>query len=89
MASKIHTKTKVTSGVFIPGKFLSQADITGEDIEIEIANKEIRIYPAEAGARKKVFTFDSPLWKCVGFVEVEGISGREHDRYIYDEAIFL
>jgi hypothetical protein len=94
MASKIHTKTKVTSGVFIPGKFLSQADITGEDIEIEIANKEIRIYPAESGARiypaesgarKKVFTFDSPLWKCVGFVEVEGISGREHDRYIYDE----
>ena len=87
MASKMHTKTKtkVTSGVFIPGEFLSQADITEEDIEIEVANKEIRIYPAESGAGKKVFTFDSPLWKCVGFVEIEGISGREHDRYIYDE----
>ena len=87
MASKMHTKTKtkVTSGVFIPGEFLSQADITEEDIEIEVANKEIRIYPAESGVEKKVFTFDSPLWKCVGFVEIEGISGREHDRYIYDE----
>jgi len=87
MVSKMHTKTKVTSGLFIPGEFLSQADITEEDIEIEVANKEIRIYPAKSGlgAGEKVFTFDSPLWKCVGFVEIEGISGREHDRYIYDE----
>ena len=85
MASKIHSKTKVTSGVFIPGEFLSQADITEEDIEIEVTNKEIWIYPAKSDAGKKVFTFDSPLWKCVGFVEIEGIHGREHDRYIYDE----
>ena len=26
-------RTKVTTGVFIPGEFLSQADITEEDIE--------------------------------------------------------
>ena len=83
MVNKKHTK--VTTGVFIPEEFLSQAEITEEDIEIELANKEIRIYPAKSGAEKKVFTFDSPLWKCVGFVEIEGISGRDHDRYIYDE----
>jgi len=47
MISKVHTK--VTFGVFIPGEFLSQAEITEENIEIE------------------------------------GISGRDHDRYIYDE----
>ncbi|MCK4476348.1 MAG: hypothetical protein KAU16_06435 [Methanophagales archaeon] len=81
MISKKHTK--VTTGVFIPGEFLSQAEITEEDIEIELANKEIRIYPAKSGAGKKVFSFDSPLWRCVGFVEIEGISGKEHDRYIY------
>ena len=60
MASKIHTKTKVTNGVFIPGEFLSQADITEEDIEIEVTNKEIRIYPSKLDARKKVFTFVPP-----------------------------
>jgi len=70
---------------FFLREFFIQAGITEEDIEIEVSNKEIRIYPAKSGAGKKVFTFDSPLWKCVGFVEVEGISGREHDRYIYDE----
>lgn len=83
------TKTRVTSGVFIPGEFLIQADIVDEYCEIEVADKEIRIYPTPtesgSGAGKKVFTFDSPLWECVGFVEMEGISGREHDRYIYDE----
>ena len=47
MVSKKHTK--VTSGVFIPGEFFSQAEITEENIEIE------------------------------------GISGRYHNRYIYDE----
>jgi len=83
MISKMHTKA--ITGVFIPGEFLSQAGITDEDIEIEVANKEIRIHPAKSGAGKKVFTFDSPLWKCVGFAEIEGISGRDHDRYIYDE----
>ena len=83
MASKMHTK--VTTGVFIPGEFLSQAELTEEEIEIEVANKEIRIYPAKPGAGKKVFTFDSPLWECVGFVKIEGIRGKEHDRYIYDE----
>lgn len=83
MASKMHTK--VTTGVFIPGEFLKQAEITEEDIEIEVTKKEIRIHPAKSGAEKKVFSFDSPLWKCVGFVEIEGISGRDHDRYIYDE----
>lgn len=77
--------TKVTSGVFIPGEFLSEAEISEEDIEIEVTNKEIRIYPAKADPGKKVFTFDSPLWKCVGFAEIEAISGRDHDRYIYDE----
>ena len=83
MASKMHTK--VTTGVFIPGEFLSQAELTEEEIEIEVTNKEIRIHPAKSGAGKKVFTFDSPLWKCVGFVEIAGISGRDHDGYIYDE----
>jgi len=83
MISRKHTK--VATGVFIPEEFLSQAEITDENIEIEVANKEIRIYPAKSGAGKKVFTFESPLWKCVGFVEIEGISGKEHDRYIYDE----
>ena len=34
---------------------------------------------------KKVFSFDSPLWKCVVFIGIEGITGKEHDRYIYDE----
>ena len=83
MMSKKHTK--VTPGVFIPGELLSQADITEEDIEIELSNKEIRITPAKSNVEKKVFTFDSPLWECVGFVEREGINGKEHDRYIYDE----
>lgn len=90
MINKMHTtKTKVTSGVFIPGEFLIQADIVDEYFEIEVASKEIRIYPVPAesgsGAGKKVFTFNSPLWDCVGFVEIEGVNGREHDRYIYDE----
>ena len=80
MISKRHTKGAV--GVFIPKEFLSQAGITEDDIEIELANKEIRIYPAKS-ARRKIFTFDSPLWKCLGFVEIEGVSGKEHDRYIY------
>lgn len=83
MINKKHIEA--TTGVFIPEEFLSQAEITEEDIEIEVANKEIRIYPAKSGAGEKVFSFDSPLWKCVGFVEVEAIRGREHDRYIYDE----
>ena len=83
MIGKKHTK--VTTGVFIPGEFLSQADITRGDIEIAVANKEIRIYPAKSNVVKKVFSFDSPLWECVGFVGREGINGKEHDRYIYDE----
>ncbi|MEA2053337.1 MAG: hypothetical protein U9O90_11080 [Euryarchaeota archaeon] len=80
MISKKHTK--VTTGVFIPGEFLSQAEITEENIEIEVANKEIRIHPAKSNVEKKVFTFDSPLWKCVGFAEIEGVNGKDHDRYI-------
>jgi hypothetical protein len=83
MISKKHIRA--TTGVFISREFLSQAEITEENIEMEVANKEIRIYPAKSGTGKKVFTFDSPLWKCVGFVEIEGISGKEHDRYIYDD----
>jgi hypothetical protein len=83
LISKRHTR--VTTGVFIPGEFLSQAEITEGDIEIAVANKEIRIYPAKSNVEKKVFSFDSPLWECVGFVEREGINGNEHDRYIYDE----
>ena len=64
--TKTKTKTKVTSGVFIPEEFLSQADITEEDIEIEVTNKEIRIYPAESGsgAGKKVFTLVEMCWIC-------------------------
>jgi len=53
MISKKHTKGAV--GVFIPKEFLSQAGITWDDIEIELANKEIRIYPAKSG-RRKIFT---------------------------------
>jgi len=82
MISKKHTKGDV--GVFIPKEFLSQAGITEDDLEIELANKEIRIYPAKS-ARRKIFNFDSPLWKCLGFAEIEGVSGKEHDRYLYDE----
>jgi len=78
------THTKVTSGVFIPAELLSLARINEEDIEIEVDNKEIRIHSART-VREKVFTFDSPLWDCVGFVEKKGVSGKEHDRYIYNE----
>jgi len=80
--SKRHTKG--TIGVFIPMEFLSQAGIIEDEVEIELANKEIRIYPAKS-ARRKIFSFDSPLWSCLGFVEIEGVHGKEHDRYIYDE----
>lgn len=45
----------------------------------------IRAITSTKKRKRKIFTFDSPLWNCVGFAEVVGISGREHDRYIYNE----
>jgi len=74
---------KVSTGVFIPVELLTRAHITDDNIEIEVTNKEIRIHPKTV--REKIFTFDSSLWNCVGFVEKEDISGKDHDKYIYDE----
>lgn len=35
--------------------------------------------------RKRKFNSDSPLWKCIGFAQIEGVNGRNHDQFIYDE----
>ena len=81
----LRRQIKVTSGVFISKEVLSEANICGEDIEIELEDGEVRIHPIRRESEKKLFTLDSPLWKCVGFAEADGISGRNHDKYIYDE----
>jgi hypothetical protein len=35
--------------------------------------------------KKKIFNSDSQLWKCIGCAEIEGVNGRNHDQFIYDE----
>jgi len=77
-------QAKIESGLFIPKEILNKANITDENIEIELKDKEIRVYTTKKRTRK-IFTLDSPLWECVGFAEAEGISGRNHDKYIYNE----
>jgi len=76
---------KVTSGILIPKKTLHQANIDGENVELELRKGEIRIHTVRKASRRKIFTTGSPLWKCVGFAEAEGVNGKDHDRYIYEE----
>jgi hypothetical protein len=34
---------------------------------------------------KRKLNSDSPLWKCIGFAQIEGVNGRNHNQFIYDE----
>jgi len=76
---------KVTSGIFISKEVLKGANISEEDVELEVADGEVRIHRMKKASEEKVFAPDSPLWKCVGFADTEGINGRDHDKYVYDE----
>lgn len=78
--------TKIESGLFIPGELLEKVHIENEEIELELTDREIRVYPATKEIAP-AFNFNSPLWNCVGFARVDDVSGRDHDRYIYDEEV--
>jgi len=78
---------KVASGLFISKDVLKRANIVDiDDIELELADQEIRIRPKKKKSWK-ILNSDSPLWDCVGFAEAEGINGRDHDEYIYDNSL--
>ena len=74
---------KITSGIFISKEMLSRANINDEEIELEITDHEVRIRSADLQNKRKILQFNSPLWDCVGFAQVEGINGRDHDEYIH------
>jgi hypothetical protein len=75
---------KITSGIFISKEMLSKANINAEDVELEITDHEVRIRAADHKNKRKILDANSPLWDCVGFAQVEGINGRDHDEYIYE-----
>jgi len=77
-------KGKISTGLFIPRDMLEAAQIFNEDIQIELAEKEIRIYSAKKKT-ENIFTESSALWEFVGAGETKGVNGRDHDRYLYDE----
>lgn len=60
---------------------LSKAKIDAKEIEIEFNDYKVRILTL----KKKIFNSDSQLWKCIGCAEIEGVNGRNHDQFIYDE----
>jgi len=76
---------KISSGIFISKEMLSKANINDEDIELEITDHEVRIRSADRQNKRKILHVNSPLWDCVGFAQVEGINGRDHDEYIYEK----
>ena len=76
---------RVTSGIFISKEMLSKAKINTDDVELEFDNNEVRIRASRRKNSKKKLNFDSPLWECVGFAQIEGVNGRNHDQFIYDE----
>ena len=76
---------RVTSGIFISKEMLSKAKINTDDVELEFDNNEVRIRASRRKNSKKTLNFDSPLWECVGFAQIEGVNGRNHDQFIYDE----
>lgn len=78
--------TKIKPGLFIPGELLKKVHIENEEIELELTDREIRVYSATKEI-SPVFNYNSPLWNCVGFARVEDVSGRDHDKYIYDEEV--
>ena len=57
---------------------LSKAKITIDDVELEFDDNEVRIRASKKKNSKKTFNFDSPLWQCVGFAQIEGVNGRNH-----------
>ena len=62
---------------------LSKAKIDAKEIEIEFNDYKVRILTLKK--KKKIFNSDSQLWKCIGCAEIEGVNGRNHDQFIYDE----
>ena len=57
---------------------LSKAKITIDDVELEFDDNEVRIRASRKKNSKKTLNFDSPLWECVGFAQIEGVNGRNH-----------
>lgn len=49
----MHKYLKVKSGLFIPREVLKDANINGENIELEIGEKEIRIRPCAEKPNKQ------------------------------------
>jgi len=76
---------KITSGMFVSKEILSKANIVDEDVELEITGHEVRIRSADRQNKRKILQVNSPLWDWVGFAQVEGIKGRDHDDYIYEK----
>jgi len=76
---------KVSSGIFISKEMLSRAKIDTEDILLEINDYEVRIRALKNNNKTKTITANSPLWKCIGFAQIEDVNGRDHDQYLYDE----
>lgn len=90
MKSKIKIKIlrkqfRFTSGIFLPKEVLSKTKIDADEIELEFHDYDFRIQALIMKTKKKIFNSDAPLWKCTGFAQSEGINGRDHDQFIYDE----
>ena len=81
--SKIYLK--VRKGIFISEEMLSKANINSENVELEIADHEIRIRSVTKKNKRKILKANSPLWKCIGCAQLEGVNGRDHDKYISNE----
>ncbi|MCX6689151.1 MAG: hypothetical protein NTZ39_05630 [Methanoregula sp.] len=75
--------TKISSGLYIPYDLLKKAGIDGE-VELDLADGEIRIISPLKGKRKKSPRKASFL-ECIGSLDTPGIFGRDHDMYLYHE----
>lgn len=83
----LRKRSKIKMGLFIPTELLARVHIEDKEIELELTDGEIRIHPTNKKTEPEIFSFSSPLWKCVGFATAENVSASNHDRYIYDEEV--
>jgi hypothetical protein len=73
------------TGIFIPDSILKEAGIENKEVEIEISEHQIRIFPANpiVQERKGSIPPDSPFWSFIGSIKKPDVHGRDHDQYLY------
>jgi hypothetical protein len=72
---------KISSGLYISDDLLKKAGIHG-DVELDLADGEIRIVSPLKGKRKPAHR-ESSFSECIGMFDTPGIHGRDHDQNLY------